>query len=144
MHVDADIVPLHHVDGAGVHAHSHSEHPLRQSLLGGGGRAERLHGAVERSEEGIPLRPELHPVVRGDRLAQHLQMLRQGLPIGLGSELLEQARRTLDIGEQKGDRPGRQRTPHGRHHVTRRQVARRRCGGGERPPSRQPTADSRQ
>jgi hypothetical protein len=107
----------------------------------GGGRA------AENVEEGISLRVNLDAAVGTERIAQETVVLGQGLGVALGTELVQEPGRALDVSEEEGDRAGGKITPHRRHdahvdgHVPsdersppcqrrRRAAAEDRCDGG--------------
>jgi hypothetical protein len=50
--------------------------------------------------------------VGAERKAQDPAMLRERLRIGIGAQRVQQLRRALHIGEQKGDGSGREIAPH--------------------------------
>jgi hypothetical protein len=77
-------------------------------FLRGGDCVGRL---TERDEEGIALRVHLDSAVAVERLAQHPAVLRQSLGVGV-AKLLQELRRSLDVGEEERDRARRKR-PHG-------------------------------
>ncbi len=56
--------------------------------------------------EAVALHLHLHPAMCGVGLAQQPAMRRQRTNVGLAAELLEHARRALDVREKKGDRAG--------------------------------------
>jgi len=71
-------------------------------LLGGGGR---LVSASECKEAGIALRVDLDAAVAAKRSAECPPVFGKRLAIAL-AVLLQQPRRPLDVGEEKGDRAG--------------------------------------
>jgi hypothetical protein len=79
----------------------------RQRELSLDGREDRVASAREGDEERIPLRVDLVTSVRSERLAQQPLMFRKHLSVAL-AQLLEQPRRSLDVGEQEGDGARRQ------------------------------------
>ncbi len=94
-----------------MNAHPHADWPpaeCRLRLCGGGEGAVRLR---KRDEEGIALRVDLDAAVRREGFAHEALVLGERSGVGLGAELVEQPRRALDVGEEEGDDPGRQR-PH--------------------------------
>ena len=76
----------------------------------------------ECEEEGIALRVDFDAVVTGASFSDQAAMPGECLRIALGAELVEQPRRTRDVGEEEGDRSGREITPHRRHHASKQAV----------------------
>ena len=70
-------------------------------LRGGHARS----GVLEGDEEGVALIVDFVPGVTGKRFAQHPTVLGEGHSIALSPQLLEQARRPLDVREEERDRP---------------------------------------
>ena len=66
----------------------------------------------ERQEERVALGVDLDAAVAGERVAQHAPMLRQRLGVALPTQVVEQARRTLDVGEEERDGAGGELTLH--------------------------------
>jgi hypothetical protein len=87
-----------------------------ESIADLGSGSERVGGLPEGNEESIPLRVDLDPAVAEERISQRPAMLGQHLCIRV-AELVEQPRRALDVGEEEGDRPGRELT-HNRNDAT--------------------------
>ena len=95
-----------HVRRSGVDSHAHAdwsslEHLLRFSR-GGNGAGCGWKG----DEERIALRIHLDAVVSSERLAKRPTVLHQRLCVVGGAQLLQEPRRTLDIGEEKRDGSG--------------------------------------
>ena len=92
---------------SGMDAYTDADRQLPQSFL----RLARCHECpgrgLEGIEEGVTLRVNLHAPVTGEGCAQQDSMLSQGIRIGVRAEPVQKSRRTLDVGEQKGDRPRR-------------------------------------
>ena len=61
----------------------------------------------EREEEAVALHLHLDAVVRREGLAQQCPVRRQRAHIRLAAELLQHARRALDVREEEGDRASR-------------------------------------
>src|SRR5204862_2043017 len=59
-------------------------------------------------EEGVALTVDLDPLVLCKGIAQENVVLGEQLAVALAPELLEELRRALDIGEEKGNRPARE------------------------------------
>ena len=109
----AVVVALAQLRGARVDAHAYQQCPGRRPVL----RAER-ELRVDRSRDRVRRGRErgMHTVTRGlhdvtvvtlDRRAQDLVVARQRALHRFGV-LLPEARRTLEIGEEEGDRPRRE------------------------------------
>ena len=62
----------------------------------------------ERNEEGVPLRVYLDAARGSARLAYDPAMLGESVRVCLCAELTQEARRSLNVGEEKGDGAGRQ------------------------------------
>ncbi|HEX5469862.1 MAG TPA: hypothetical protein VFW80_12530 [Gaiellaceae bacterium] len=73
--------------------------------------AKRAGRRLEGVEERIALSVHLDPAVPCERLANLRAVLGQGLGVGVGAERVEELRRSFDVGEDEGDRSGRQ-CPH--------------------------------
>src|SRR5581483_1623506 len=78
------------------------------------GSCHRIRGTAERNEERITLRIHLGSVMRRERRAQAPAMLVQRLAVTV-TELLEQPRRPLDVGEEKRDHPRGKIPRHGKN-----------------------------
>src|SRR5437764_14824454 len=76
--------------------------PMERSLTRRG-CGHRVGGRAEDAEEGITLCIDHLPAGGIERLTQEAAMRRKDLPVAFAAELLEQLRRSLDIGEQKCD-----------------------------------------
>src|SRR5204863_6350517 len=92
---------------AGVHTHSHLDHPgpfmRTQCPLAFDRCEQRVACAREGIEEAVTSRVDLGAVSRSERLAQQTALVSENLLVSV-SELAQQAGRTLDIGEEEGDR----------------------------------------
>ena len=55
----------------------------------------------------------LRPRRGAERVAQNASVLGEDVAVALGAELVQQLRRTLDVGEEEGDGAGREIGPHG-------------------------------
>jgi len=107
VHVDADIPLLVQMRGARVDADAHPDRPGGQPLEHAGRSPECARCGRKGDEEGVPLRVDLDAAVGVEGLAQDAAMLRQRRRIPLGTQLVEQLRRPLDVGEEEGDGSGR-------------------------------------
>jgi hypothetical protein len=93
---------------ARVDAHPHADRPAVQLPLRFGCCRQRLGRRREGHEEGVTLSIDLHPVMTGERFPQDAPVLGECVRVGPCPEPLEESRRALDVGEEKGDRPGRE------------------------------------
>ena len=89
---------------AGVQPHAHADRsrlePLARRLRG----RRRSSRCRERDEERVALRVDLDAAVRGRRLAHDAPVLRERVGVARRPELVQQARRALDVGEEERDR----------------------------------------
>ncbi len=123
VHVDADVVVATRHALPGVEPHPDADRRPRGPVVGGqsplrGDR--RLHGrrgAPEDQEEGVSLGADLDPAALRDGPAHDGGVLVPNRRVQL-TDLLEQLRGPLDVGEQEGDRPGGQLS-HGASNVAR-------------------------
>lgn len=107
VHVDADIALIVQMRGARVDADAHADRPGGQPPERVGRRLECARCGRKGDEEGVPLRVDLDAAVGVERLAQDAAMLAECLRVVLGTQLVEQLRRPLDVGEEEGDGSGR-------------------------------------
>ena len=96
----------------GVDPHAHADRSGRKHLLrfGSGGDCGRRGG--ERDEERVALRIDFDTLVTNERLTQGAAMLGQCVSVGIGTELVQEPRRALHVGEDKGDGSGRKLARH--------------------------------
>ena len=80
----------------------------QESPLGRHRRPEGISGPGERHQERVALGVDLLTVPCDERLAKQAVMFRQNLRVPAVAEALEERSRPLDVGEEEGDRPGRQ------------------------------------
>ncbi len=106
MDVLADIALPADVRAPGVHAHAHADRTGGQRPLALAGRLYRLGRGRERIEEGVALRVDLHPIVPRERLPQQPPVVGKRLLICLRAQLVQQASRTLDVGEEQSHAAG--------------------------------------
>ena len=66
----------------------------------------------EREEERVTLRIDLDSAAGHARLAYRPAVLSQSVGVGVRPQLVEQSRRALDVGEEEGDRAGREIRAH--------------------------------
>ena len=111
VHVHAGIPLRPHDRLACVKAHAHAYRARGQLCLrlsrGSRGPASIREG----DEEGVPLGVHLDATVASECLANDAALLGQRVHITL-AQLLEQARRSFDVGEEEGDGAGREVAPH--------------------------------
>ena len=96
------------------HLHRHSLGPRvrRQLALGADRRPHRIPCSGERVEECVALRIDLRPAVRSEGLADDLPVVSCHVRVCV-TELLQEPRRSLDVGEDERDCSGGQ-DGHGR------------------------------
>ena len=70
--------------------------------LGVDGRGDGVARAREREEEGVALRVDLDAAVLREALAHQPPVVGEDVGVAV-AELLQQARRALDVGEDEGD-----------------------------------------
>jgi hypothetical protein len=96
-----------------------------RALLCVAGAGNGITCGGEHAKESVALRVDLDTAMRRKGIAQHRVVIRERVSVRLLPELLQQFRRSLHVGEEKCDRPGREvaahRTimRHDRRHVTR-------------------------
>ena len=73
--------------------------------LGRDGRGERRPRAREHDEERVALAVDLDAVMRRERAAEELVVLRQHGGVAVTAEPVEDPRRALDVGKEERDRP---------------------------------------
>jgi hypothetical protein len=110
--VRSDVALVGDVRRPGVDPHAHADRSGRKHLLrfGSGGNCSRRGG--ERDEKRIPLCVHFDTVVAHERLTQGAPMLCQRVRVGIGTQLLQESRRALDVGEDKSDGSGRKLKRH--------------------------------
>jgi hypothetical protein len=114
MHVVAHVAVLGQKRGAGVDADPHVDAP------GGECRRQRERGLQrslrgrEGEEERVSLRVHLDAALCGACLADQPPVLRKRLCVRLGTEVVQEPCRSLDVGEEEGDRAGRKLRAHAR------------------------------
>ncbi len=95
-----------------MQAHPHRDRAGREHLLPRDRGRDRACRRREGDEERVTLRVDLDAAVRCEHGTQRATVLGQRLGVRIGPELLQQARRALDVREQERHRPRRQVTPH--------------------------------
>src|SRR5688572_2934863 len=96
--VAPDVPLLGKMRGAGMNAHAHRDRELRLRL---GRSLDRAWRRRERDEEGIALRVHLDAAVTSERIPKYTPVLGERGGVPLGTELVQELRRTLDIGEEE-------------------------------------------
>ena len=95
-----------------VQADTNMDRAWGERLSRRGGRRCRGRCRGEREEEGVPLRVHLDSVVCLAGRSHDPSMHRERLFVRLVPDLLEQPGRSLDVGEEEGDRAGREVVAH--------------------------------
>ena len=113
---EVDVVPdvalIGEQRGARVQPHAHPDRTRRERTREGRAAA-RAPGAVGKAKKNAsPWVSTSTPPSAAQCLADHAAMLGESLRIGLGSELVQQSRRALDVREEEGDRAGGEVGPH--------------------------------
>ena len=78
----------------------------RERALGLRRGRDGIARALEGDVEGVALQLDLDPAVAGEDLAQEAAVLGERLHVALAAELLQEASRPLDVGEEQGDGAG--------------------------------------
>ena len=81
---------------------------LRQHALRSYRSSRRLARGLEGDEEAITLAVDLDPVVLAERVAKQAAVSIEHVPVRGRAKHLHEPSRTLDIGEEEGDRAGRE------------------------------------
>ncbi len=102
MDVDPDVALVRDPRLAGMDAHSHPNRAFREHGLRLRGARRRVAGPLEGDEERVALSVHLDPAVTLERVAQDATVLRQDPRVAI-AQLVEQACRALDVGEQERD-----------------------------------------
>jgi hypothetical protein len=95
---------------AGVKAHAHPNRAGAERILAGLRGGNGVRGTREGDEEGVPLRVDLDAAVPLERFAECAPMLGEHVGVVL-AELVQEPGRTLDVGEEEGDRSRRKLEP---------------------------------
>jgi hypothetical protein len=106
-----------------VEAHAHLQGSARERLLCVGRSLKCARRRGERNEERVSLRVHLDSAVPRDGVANEAPMLRERFRVSVGTELVEELRRALDVREQERDRPGRKLGSHAPKDLTARPCA---------------------
>jgi hypothetical protein len=75
-------------------------------------RVESTGRGREGNEEGVTLGVDLDAAVTDEGLAKDPSVFFQSLRVRVRTEVVQELRRTLDVGEQEGDSPGREIAAH--------------------------------
>ena len=113
MDVDADVALVGEERRPRVQTDAHTHRAGRECLGQLGGGSEGSGRRRERDEERVALGIDLHSIVTGTCLADDLPVCGECLGIGLCSQLVQELRRPLDVGEEEGDSAGRKLLMHG-------------------------------
>ena len=108
MDVVPDIALLDEMRRPGVQAHAHLDRAGRECRLRRLCGCERGRRLRERVEEGVSLRVHLDASVTRECFAQEPAVLQEGGAVALGPQLVEQARRALDVREKERHGSARQ------------------------------------
>ena len=104
--VEPDVALVGDEGLAGVDPHPHLHRAVCQRSSCAGSGRDRVGSAREGDEEGVALRVDLDAVRLLEGRAERSAMRAEQIGVG-GSVLTQQPRRAGDIGEEKGDGPGR-------------------------------------
>ena len=107
MHVEADVFGWVERGLAGVDPDADPDRAAVESAHRLADGRDRGLGGGESVEERVALVVDLIPVEACARVAHDPPVLRERLPIPVDTELLEQPRRALDVGEHQRHRPRR-------------------------------------
>ena len=128
----ADVTLLGRGRRARVQPHAHADRPRGEPLTRRLGGRRCSSGSRKRDEERVALRVDLDAVVRHRGLAHDPPVLRERVGVPRRPELVQQACRALDVGEQQRHRALRKR-PHGTNDATRARPGRTSaCAGSSR------------
>ncbi len=101
VHVEADIALLGQDGLARVQAHANPDRARGEHVLGRPCSGDPVARPGEGDEEGVALRVHLDAPVGDEGPAQDAPMFREGIGITV-AQLLQQPRRSLDVGEEEG------------------------------------------
>jgi hypothetical protein len=107
VNVDPDVAFVDRERLAGVDADPHAQGAFPEGALPFVRGFDGIGRPRERVEEGVALRVDLGAAALGELGTKNPSMLREDSGV-LVTELLEQRGRALDVGEEEGDRAGRQ------------------------------------
>jgi hypothetical protein len=92
-----------------VQSHAHPDRAARQPVLRLAGGGERVRGHGKGEEERVALGVDLGPAAGSEGGAEATPVRVERRRVGLGAELLQQARRPLHVGEEQRYGAGGQR-----------------------------------
>src|SRR5262245_9520888 len=92
----------------GAYAYRPGRESVGQSLCG----RNSARATGEGKEERVTLGVDLDAALRDRGIADRSAVLREGIGVRIGAQLVEQLRRTLDVGEEKRDRARREIAAH--------------------------------
>ena len=110
--VEPDVTLLGQSRLACVQPHSYLDGAAREGALAVAGSGDGVRGPRERNEEGVALGIDLDAVAFGDGRAKQPAVLVKCLRIVV-TELVQELRRALDVGEEERDHTGREIARHG-------------------------------
>lgn len=140
VHVQPDVVVASEGPLAGVDADPDLDRRARgpfvslERFLHGDRRLHRLRSRLEDREEGIAFGLDRDAAVHVDGGAEDAVVVLQHLPPFIGGQVLDEARRSLDVGQEERDRSGGERRCHPLNSTT--QVRRDTARGRKFPPVR--------
>ena len=108
VHVPADVALVRHDRRPGVDAHADGDRGRGQRLLGLPRRVERPRRGRERVEERVALGVDLDAAEAPEDLPEDVALLAEDSGVALVAELVEEARRALDVREEKRHRAARE------------------------------------
>src|SRR5439155_20652238 len=112
MYVHADVPLVGDDRFTCVHTHANTDGADGEGIAPFSRSGKRVRGSCEGDEERVPLRVHLNAAVPVETLTQRSTVIREHARVGV-AELVQQARRSLDVREEKGDCPGGQLGPTG-------------------------------
>ena len=104
--IDSNVALVSHDRLTCVQAHPHADRPLVQRLLGVPCRCQRILRTCEGDEERVALGIDLDATVAAKRLPQKAPVFSERLRVAV-AELVQKLRRSFDVREEEGHRPGR-------------------------------------
>jgi hypothetical protein len=111
--IDAHVSLVRHKWRPRVEADAHLHRTRRERLCQLGSGGEGCGCILECEEERVALRVDLHAVVAGARLANDSPVRCERLAVSTVPQFVQELRGARDVGEEKGDGPGRKVLTHG-------------------------------
>jgi len=111
--VEPDVAFLGQQRLSRVEPHPYPDWPAQECALGLHDRADRFRRSREGDKERVALGVDLHSVMSREGRAEHPAVLVKLLGVRI-TDLAQQLRRALDVGEEQGDHAGREITRHAR------------------------------